>query len=167
MQRRKFIEVLMLAAFIVVIAMPMTAGARVAAPASQKFHGILNDYTDTANAAGAWHITGSWSVTIKGDSGKADVTASIAMIRNGTGGSPHTHHIVLEDAEVTALPNGYSITGIGTTATNGTAAFAGSVVTVTLTAGVDVQPSNVSFLFEGPAAGHFGAAPIDGVVALD
>lgn len=163
MHRRSFVPTLLLAGFITLTAAPMT----VTAAGAQKFQGTLNDYTDTGNAVGAWHINGSWSVSIKGNSGKADVIASIAMIRNGSGASPHTHHIVLEDADVTPLTNGYSIRGAGTITTNGAAAFEGSFVTVTLTGSTDVLPSNVTFTFEGAAVGHFGAAPIDGVVTID
>ena len=163
MQRRRFVPILLLAGFMTLAAAPTT----LTAAGAQTIQGILNDYTDTANAAGAWHINGTWSVTIKGNSGKADVTASIAMIRNGSGVSPHTHHVVLENADVIQLSNGYSISGTGTVTTNGAAAFAGTLVTVLLTGSTDVLPSNVSFTFEGAAAGHFGAAPIDGVVKID
>lgn len=162
MYRRRFVATVLLAAFALTAA-PLTVNAA----GAQKFQGILNDYTDTANAAGAWHINGHWSVTIKGNSGKADVDASVAMIRNGSGVSPHTHHVVLENADVIQMSNGYSIVGTGTITTNGAAAFAGSLVTVSLTGSTDVLPSNASFTFEGAAAGHFGAAPIDGVVTFD
>jgi hypothetical protein len=74
---------------------------------------------------------------------------------------------VLEDVPVTQLANGYSIRGTGTITTNGAGAFDGSVVTVTLIGSTEVLPSNVSFTFEGPAAGHFGAAPVDGAVAIE
>lgn len=163
MNRQRFVRALLLAGFVMVTSPPMT----VSAAQALKFQGVLNDYTDTANSAGAWHITGTWSIFMKGNSGKADVIASIAMIRDGSGSSPHTHHLVLEDVPVTQLANGYSIRGAGTITTNGAAGFGGSVVTVTLTGSTDVLPSNVSFTFEGPAAGHFGAAPVDGAVTIE
>ena len=96
MDRQRFVLPLLLAGVVAVTFAPIT----VAAAQALKFQGVLNDYTDTANNAGAWHITGTWSIFMKGKSGTADVIASIAMIRDGSGVSPHTHHLVLEDVPV-------------------------------------------------------------------
>jgi hypothetical protein len=139
----------------------------VRASGPDKYEGTFNDYTDAASAVGAWHMTGKWSVHIKGTSGKADFTASIAMIRPGTGASPHTHHVLLENGTVTQTATGWTIQGEPTITSNGVAAFAGSTVTVELTGEAAVLPSNVRFTFAGPATNHFTSAPIDGVVAVD
>jgi hypothetical protein len=134
------------------------------APASEKFEGIVNDYY--TDGGGTWHIAGVWSAEIKGKSGKSDFVASIAMVRT-TGASPHTHHVGLFDA--TVLPaaggSGYVIEGAATITGNGTlAGFSGSTVKVELTGGTAVLPSNLKITFQGGAAGHFGADPVDGVV---
>lgn len=136
-------------------------------PDGWKFQGTINDYTDPASPVGAWHITGSWSVHIKGASGKADVTANIAMIRPGTGVSPHTHHVLLKNATVTTTATGWIMEGEPTITLNGGAVLAGSTVTVEVSGGAAVLPSNVKFTFQGDAAGHFTSASIDGIVAVD
>ena len=148
-------------AIVTVVSVPVRAAG------TDKYEGTINDYTDAASAVGAWHLTGKWSVHIKGTSGKADFTASIAMIRPGSGQSPHTHHVLLEDGTVTTTATGWTITGTPIITSNGAAAFAGSTVTVEITGEATVLPSNVRFTFAGPATGHFTASPIDGVVGID
>jgi hypothetical protein len=150
-----------------VLAVVTVVSVPVRAAGTDKYEGTINDYTDAASAVGAWHITGKWSVHIKGTSGKADFTASIAMIRPGTGASPHTHHVLLENATVTTTATGWTIDGEPLITSNGAAAFAGSTVKVEITGDASVLPSNVRFTFAGPATGHFTASPIDGVVAID
>ena len=162
--RRSLVVRLALAAVLAVVTV-FSVPARAAG--TDKFEGTINDYTDAASAVGAWHLTGKWSVHLKGTSGKADFTASIAMIRPGSGLSPHTHHVLLENATVTQLATGWSLQGQPTITSNGAAAFAGSTVTVELTGEAAVLPSNVRFTFSGPATTHFTASPIDGVVAVD
>lgn len=132
-----------------------------------KFHGTINDYIDPTSPVGAWHMTGTWSVHIKGPSGKATFTASIAMIRPGTGVSPHTHHVLLEDATVTTTDTGWIIQGTPAMTSQGASAFGGSTVRVELTGDAALLPSHVKFSFQGGAADHFTSAPIDGVVALN
>ena len=149
------------------IAVVTLVSVPVRAAGADKFEGTINDYTDPSSAVGAWHLTGKWSVHLKGTSGKADFTASIAMIRPGSGASPHTHHVLLENAAVTQTATGWTIEGEPTITSNGAAAFAGSTVIVEVTGGAAVLPSNVRFTFGGPAVGHFSSASIDGVVAVD
>lgn len=149
------------------LALATVVSVPVRAAGNDKYEGTFNDYTDAASAVGAWHMTGKWSVHIKGSSGKADFTASIAMIRPGSGASPHTHHVLLENGTVTQTATGWTIQGQPTITSNGLAAFAGSTVTVELTGEATVLPSNVKITFAGPAATHFTSAPIDGVVAVD
>jgi hypothetical protein len=163
MHRSPVVRLALVAALAVVTS--VTVPVRAAGP--DKFEGVINEYTDPASSVGLWHITGKWSVHLKGTSGKADFAASIAMIRPATGASPHTHHVLLEDATVTTTANGWNIEGEPTITTNGAPAFAGSTVKVEVTGDSVVLPSNVKFTFQGPAVGHFGAGAIDGVVAVD
>ena len=142
-------------------------------PPVSKLNGVINDYP---TASGGWHINGEWSLHSKGASGRADFIASFAMVRSdlwvlNTGAdpamrSPHTHHIGLLDAEVTLLPNGLRLSGIPIVTVNGSKAFPESTLVVDIIGGDTVQHSNISMTFTGDAAGHFGTAPIDGVVVL-
>jgi len=150
------------------LAVVTTVSVPVRATGPDKFEGTINEYTDPASAIGSWHLTGKWSVHIKGTSGKADFTASIAMVRPGSGASPHTHHVLLQDATVTTTANGWNIEGEPTITSNGAGpAFVGSTVKVELTGDTVVLPSNVKFTFQGAAVSHFGSGAIDGVVAVD
>ena len=150
-----------------VIAVVTLVSVPVRAAGADKFEGTINDYTDPASAVGAWQLTGKWSVHLKGTSGKADFTASIAMIRPGSGAAPHTHHVLLENGTVTQTATGWTIEGEPTVTSNGAAAFAGSTVKVELTGDAAVLPSNVKLTFFGPAVAHFTGSAIDGVVAVD
>jgi hypothetical protein len=141
-----------------------TAWAQSSAPT--KLEGLIDDYTDVANAVGAWHIVGEWSAHRQGNSGKVDFVANLSMVRV-SGGSPHTHHLGLFGAEVTVTPTGYLITGRPALTTNGNMAFAGSQVSIELSGGNAVPTSNVKVTLTGPAAGHFGELPLDGVVTIN
>ena len=150
------------AALVLVLALP--ASAQSAAPT--KVEGVIADHADALGAN--WLITGQWSLVIRGDSGKATFVASLAMKQNGpVPGAPHTHHIFVKDALVEPLANGYSVTGVASTAGNG--AFAGdyaiSPVTIEVTGGADLPLSNLKVLLHSPEAiRHFGADPLNGVV---
>jgi hypothetical protein len=148
------------------LALVATASAQSAAPI--KFTGVINDYSDTTNAAGAWHLTGEWSVKLDGKTGRGSFAGGLTMVRATSGVSPHTHHVTIVDGSVTELPNGtgFTITGLADITLNGAVFFAGAPVTVELTGSSDVLPSNIKILFGGSATGHFGAAPIDGVVSV-
>lgn len=130
--------------------------------------GLINDYTDTANLAGPWHISGSWVAKIVGRSGKGEFAASLGMLRLGTGGSPHSHHVIVQDATVTATATGWILTGSATITSNGDeAAMTGSSVTVEFIGGAAVLPATVKLTFHDAAAGHFGADPVDGIVSIE
>src|SRR3954447_20763069 len=116
MSMRKLILVSVL--FVAGIAFPVTPGAAQSS-APTKLEGIFDDYSDVANAAGAWHIVGQWSADIHGKSGTVDFVASVTMKRATSGASAHTHHIGLFGAAVTELPNGISISGQATITGNG------------------------------------------------
>jgi hypothetical protein len=149
-----------------VFALASLSAASAQSRSATKLEGVINDFTDVTNPAGAWHITGDWSAHRQGSSGKVDFVASLAMVRV-SGGSPHTHHIGLFRAEVTVTPTGYLLTGQPDLTTSGNAAFAGSQVAIEITGGNSVAVSNVKVTFTGPAAGHSGELPLDGVVTID
>lgn len=113
--------------------------------------GTFNDYVwvEVGSGAGAWHVTGEWTAQVKGDSGKGEFIASLLGVRsdlwvlqtnanpaNPALRSPHTHHVALFDALVSAIPDGVRLTGTAIITTNGAVApFSGSPVQVDITGG--------------------------------
>jgi hypothetical protein len=157
-------------------ALALLAGAHGAAqaPVPLRLAGVINDYS--AGGGGPWHVHADWQLHVKGASGQADFSAAVAMVRsdlwvvltaadpaNTEGRSPHTHHVAVADGDVTALANGIRITGTATVTGNGNPSFV-SPVTIDITGGSIVPLSNASITFGGAAAGHFGTAPLNGVV---
>lgn len=134
-----------------------------------RYGGMVNDYTANFDGGGAWHIMGEWSMSVKGDSGKGTFSIGFTMARaNAEPRSFHTHHVTLEEGEVTALANGYRISGAAVMTGNGSlAGFSGSPVTVDLTGGNALPFSNLSITFAGGAANHFGSGTIKGVVTQE
>jgi hypothetical protein len=133
------------------------------------FGGSLSSFTANLDGAGAWYLDGKWSLDIKGRSGKGDFSVGLNMARAATEPrQPHTHHLSIRDGAVTMLPNGYHISGTAVITINGTVApFSGSPVDVDITGGDTVEFSNLAVVFGNPAAGHFGTAPITGVVTTE
>jgi hypothetical protein len=160
----------------IVVATSLGAAAQTAGPT--RFSGLIGDYTPATNPAtiaGPWVVRGEWSVLVKGDSGKADFSAVLTMVRSDLGvtdlNSPaarnaHTHHVTLTDGTVSALVNGFEVTGIGTVTANGNPPPFGQSIplTIDVTGGTLVTYSNVKLRFGGAAVGHFGAQPLNGVV---
>jgi hypothetical protein len=142
------------------------APAQSAAPT--KVEGLFHDYTADLDGSGPWQLVGAWSATLKGASGKVDMLASLSMVRSDNPTrSPHTHHIGLLDGDVTAIPNGYRITGTATITSNGAVApFSGSPVVVDITGSAVVALAKITLTFQGAAVAHFGDQPIDGVVRV-
>ncbi len=134
-----------------------------------RFSGVVNDYTANFDGVGAWHITGEWTLQVKGNSGKGTFTAGLTMSRASVEPrSFHTHHITLADGAVTLLANGYRISGNAAMAGNGAfAGFTGAPITVDVTGGNAVPYSNLAITFGGGAAGHFGTGTVKGVVTED
>jgi len=154
----------------------------------EKFSGQINAYTPTTTKAptGPYEIRGSWSMNLKREGTKADFSAAVNMIlsdgwvlTNSTvppnfdpsTRNAHTHHIWMTDAEVTMLPNNaIQVSGTATVTLNGgpTPFAQQSPLTVVITGGGtgpdDVEYSNVTLTFTGPASGHFGTEPLPGVV---
>ncbi len=147
--------------------------------------GLINDYSPETGG-GPWEMRGVWSLTIKRD-GKADFSAALNMVHSDywivlnpsavnddtalTGRNPHTHHITLSDQDVqqdTSGCAGIFVSGPATVTANGSAApFASmgpSTLQVCVTGGTEVDYSNVTLTFIGPATGHFGTQAIHGVV---
>jgi hypothetical protein len=130
------------------------------------YSGVVNDYTANLDGVGPWHITGEWTASLKGGSGKGSFTVGLTMARAAVEPrSFHTHHVTLADGVVTELPNGYRISGMAAMAGNGgLAGFTDSPVTVDITGGNAVPFSNLAITFGGGAASHFGTGTIKGVV---
>jgi hypothetical protein len=79
----------------------------------------------------------------------------------------HTHHIALADGLVTALANGFRVSGPATLTGNGAAPLFGtsSTVQVDITGGALVSSSNIALSFGGDAVMHFGSNPLSGVAS--
>jgi hypothetical protein len=93
-----------------------------------------------------------------------------------TGGDPnnpasrhaHTHHIIVSNATVTQLANGFRVSGPATITGNGNLPAPdfgpNTTVQIDVIGGNTVSPSNIKLTFIGDAANHFGPQPINGVV---
>jgi len=161
-----------LAAYIGVLVVAMNVGAMAQGPTQLSFNGLINDYTAPSSG---WEVRGEWSLSVKGDSGKADFSAEVNMVHsdiwlvlNGLTATrnQHTHHINLSDGVVTTLSNGFRVTGTATVTSNGSpAAFGGaSPVQIDITGGSSVAFSNIQITFGSPGSGHFGSQALNGVV---
>lgn len=157
------------------------------------FAGAVNDYSPSTVSGGPYEIHGQWALDVD-RSGLADFTADLNMETSDYGISdttkvdpanpatrvPHTHHVSVTGAtlsyDTSACPansppttaGGVMITGTATTTGNGgPAPFEAngpSKLQVCITGGSQVQFSNVTLVYTGPATGHFGTQPIHGVV---
>ena len=158
-------SILWRAAFLVTITLALAGQTRAD---ERKFAGEVDDYTATLDPAGPWHVSGEWSVRLNGESGKGRFSAALGMVRSANPSpAAHTHHVTLRDGEVTALPNGFRVTGAAVITSNGNlAGFSGSPVDIQVTGGSSLPYSNLAVTFGGAAAAHFGDQPVHGVVAL-
>jgi hypothetical protein len=144
--------------------------------------GLLADHVwvDMGAGAGAWQVSGTWSARVSGSSGKGEFVAAILGVRSDlwvqqtganpqtTTRSPHTHHVALLDATVSAIPGGIRLAGNAIITTNGNIAnFSGSLVVVDITGGNTVQLSNMQLTFLGASTEHFGSHTYDGVVTIE
>lgn len=154
-------------------------GALAENPKHEKFSGLINAYTAQTSTVGPYEVRGVWSLKLEGEDGdKADFSAALTMeLSDGwaltlgkgnfdpKGRTPHTHHITLEDGDVTPLANGFRVTGVATVTLNGgPTPFAPSQLTIDITGGDNVEFSNITLTFKEPAANHFGTQPLTGVV---
>lgn len=158
------------------------------------FKGLINDYSPSNVTAGPYAIRGTWSLDVQ-RTGTANFTADLNMetsdygISNATAvdptnpatRSPHTHHISFTNAAVSydtsvcpanspATTGGLVVTSKAiTTANGGPSPFepnGTSTLQVCITGGSNVQFSNLTLVYTGPASGHFGPQAIHGVVTL-
>lgn len=157
--------------------------------------GLINDYSPSTVSGGPYEIRGQWSLDIN-RSGTADFTADLNMETSDYGitgatqvdpanpatRSPHTHHISMTNAVVSydtsvcpannppTTGPGVVVSGTATTTGNGGPApfesKGASTLQVCITGGSEVEFSNATLVYTGPATGHFGTQPIHGVVNL-
>ena len=172
------------------------------------FGGIINDFTPVhdgkGNASGPWELHGNWQVHLKGDSGFANFSATLTMEDSDywlvitpnppanpdapATRTPHTHHITMENAQVTwldstnmgdcptssyvpATTTGFMVNGSAhVTGNGGFPPFAPqgqpSPLQVCITGGMLEKFSNITLVFGAPASGHFGLQPINGAVRM-
>ena len=158
------------------------------------FSGQVSDYSPSTVAGGPYQIRGLWSLDID-RSGKASFTADLNMETSDYGitgatqvdpanpgsRSPHTHHVSVINATVSydgsACPANspvttgpaIMVTGPVTTAANGGKApfdtQGASQLQICITGGSEIGFSNVTLVYTGAAATHFGPQPIHGVVS--
>lgn len=108
-----------------IVALAVAASVQAQAPIPEHLSGFLNDYTATTGVSGPWEMHGTWSLKLKGDSGKADFSAVMTMehpdywvlanpatptvppaapatptVDNPGLRNPHTHHLTMTDAMV-------------------------------------------------------------------
>lgn len=158
------------------------------------FKGVINDYGPSTVTGGPYEIRGVWTLDIP-KSGSANFSADLTMqtsdygITNATAVDPanpatrgsHTHHISVTNATVsydTSVCPVYSppTTGAGivltspatTTGNGGPASFeskGASSLQICITGGSQVEFSNLTLVYTGPATTHFGTQAIHGVVS--
>jgi hypothetical protein len=157
------------------------------------FKGVVNDYSPSTVSGGPYEIRGVWSLDVQ-RSGTANFSADLTMETSDYGisgatqvdptnpatRSPHTHHISMTNATVSydasvCPANNPPTTGSGvvvtstaaTTGNGGPATFeakGASTIQLCITGGSEVEFSNMSLVYTGPATTHFGPQPIHGVV---
>ena len=144
-------------------------------PQPVHFNGTINDFTP-ASVGGPWEISGTWSLDLQGDSGEANFSAALTMVRSDLGvtdlnsakqRSAHTHHMTLVGGTVTPLANGLEVTGPVTIRANGNFPppfGTPSTATIEIVGGNSVAFSNIKVTLMGAAVAHFGPQPINGVV---
>ena len=188
-----------------VLVLAVGTSARAQTPRYITFSGTISDYTPESFAtppsstppskpvAGPWEVRGTWSLALKGSSGKADFSAAVDMERSDQGvlinggstpntgdlnnaadRSAHTHHITMVNGVVTTIPGGFQVKGPATITFNGSfpppfepAGTALPILTIQVTGSTgpnSVAFSNISVLFGAPANVHFGTNPLHGVV---
>jgi hypothetical protein len=154
------------ALLVTIVSAPAGPGLFAQSPAPARLDGTIEEYTAQLDPAGPWHIAGRWSASLQGQSGTADFSAALSMVRSANPvPAAHTHHVSLEGGAVTFLANGLRINGTALITSNGNVAgFSGSPVEVLVTGGNGLPYSNVAVTFGGGAAAHFGEAPVHGVV---
>jgi len=189
MKRKTFLWVVS-----VVLVLGMAAATAILAqePRPDHLSGVINDFAPIAGGTTAWELHGPWSLTLNKETGKAHFTASLTMGLSVLGQSPtnveavnlaqHTHNITM-DGTVTYNPTDcpaaakatppyvarIEINGTASVFANGNVAPFGqfSQLQVCVAGGINepnVPFSNITLVFADPAATHFGAQAIHGLV---
>jgi len=157
------------------------------------FSGVFNDYTPSTVSGGPYEMHGEWSLDLQ-KGGAASFSADMTMETSDYGitgatqvdptnpstRSPHTHHISVTNGTVSydlsvcpansppTTGTGLVVTGAATTSGNGSPASfeskGSSTIQVCLIGGSEVDYSNMTLVYSGPATGHFGTQAIHGVV---
>jgi hypothetical protein len=187
MKSKAFLRVVPVAT---VLALVSVSAALAQKAKCKEFQGVINAYTPqtkatsdgVTTATGPYEVRGPWSLKLKDDGTKADFSAALNMefsdgwVLTPTGGNgnfdpaargAHTHHISVVDGQVTAIANGFQVTGTAMFTKNGGPAPSSiepSPVVIEITGGDKVEFSNVALTFESPGSMHFGAEPLPGVV---
>lgn len=158
-----------------ILVLGAAGGPHAQVPPQEKLTGLINDFTLPAN--GSWEVRGDWSLSLRGDSGKADFSANLTMEHSDlwvlTGGNasarnPHTHHVVVTDGLVTPTATGFRVDGDAIVTGNGAnpPPFGEpSTVVIEISGSNFVPLSNIKLTFGGHAATHFGSQGFSGVVA--
>jgi hypothetical protein len=176
------------------IALTLAAGLALAQELRNvHFKGVINDYSPSTVSGGPYEIRGEWSLDVQ-RSGTANFSADLTMetsdygITGATQVDPtnpatrgaHTHHISITNATVSydtsvcpvysppTTGSGVVVTSTATTTGNGgPATFEAkgpSTLQVCITGGSEVEFSNMSLVYTGPATTHFGPQAIHGAV---
>jgi hypothetical protein len=154
------------AAVTIVVALTSQGLAQSGPPTPTMFSGIIDDFTPVLDTNGPWQVSGPWSLTLRGHSGRGDFSWGVNMARaENDVRMQHTHQVTISDGQVTSLANGFQISGNAIITLNGNPApFSGSPVVVQVTGGSAVPFENVVLTFGGDAVMHFGDQPFHGVV---
>jgi hypothetical protein len=167
---------------IMVLTLAATTSVLAQTPAPTQFSGVIEDYTpSTSTPAGPWEMRGPWTLTLNGASGTGDFSAELTMelsdyTRNpsnidatsgANGRMQHTHHITVQDGNVTQISTGgFELTGpVSITKDGNPAPLAASTLSVEIVGGTAVGFSNITLQFTGGATVHFGSQAIHGVVS--
>jgi hypothetical protein len=159
-----------------------------------QFSGTLNDYSPSTVAGGPYEMRGDWTMDVGSSLGTANFSAAINMetsdygISGATQVDPanpatrgqHTHHITVTNAAVTydtsvcpanspaTTGSGVVVTGAVSISGNGAPApfesKGSSTVQICIIGGPEIEYSNFTMVFTGPATTHFGPQAIHGVV---
>jgi hypothetical protein len=159
-----------LAAIVVVL-----SAQSLAQPAAPKeLSGTIHDYLVTNGER--WHVSGEWSLQLKGDGGTGDFSAMfIGVPRDNPplfpNSAAHTHFVSVANAQITATQDETGkrtliVSGPGTFTGNGNlqASFSGSHVEVRITGGNTIPYSNFGMTISAPASEHYGNETFHGVV---
>ncbi|MGH9519267.1 MAG: hypothetical protein ACRD2D_06435 [Terriglobales bacterium] len=158
-------------------------------PEIMHFSGSINDYTPVTGVGGPWEVRGEWTLDLNRATRTANFAAALNMTHSdywvvlnpasanddtAAGRNPHTHHIQIWNAPVTAITDGFEIQDSVLVVGNGNAATFDTACTstpctlkVAITGGELRRFSNISLSFGGPPTGptgHFGSQPIHGFV---